>query len=46
MFRKLALMGTVISASAAIAFVAARTRLHSWGVDPIEATQLLPGDEL
>jgi hypothetical protein len=46
MFRKLALMGTVISASAAIAIVAARTRLHSWGVDPIEATQLLPGDEL
>jgi hypothetical protein len=46
MFRKLALMGTVISAAAAIAFVAARTRLHSWGVDPIEATQLLPGDEL
>jgi hypothetical protein len=46
MFRKLALMGTVISASAAIAIVATRTRLHSWGVDPIEATQLLPGDEL
>jgi len=47
MFRKIALMGTVISASAAgIAFAVARTRLHRWGVDPIEATQLLPGDEL
>jgi hypothetical protein len=47
MFKKIALMGTVISASAAgIAFVVARTRLHRWGVDPIEATQALPGDEL
>jgi len=46
MFRKIALMGTVISASAAIAFVAARARLRGWGVDPIETTQLLPGDEL
>jgi hypothetical protein len=47
MFRKIALMGTVISASAAgIAYVVAQARFHRWGVDPIEATQLLPGDEL
>ncbi len=47
MFRKIALMGTVISASAAgIAFAVARTRLQRWGVDPVEASQVLPGDEL
>jgi hypothetical protein len=46
MFRKIALLGTVISASAAMAFVAARTRLRTWGIDPLETAEPLPGDDL
>ncbi len=46
MFRRIALMGTLISASAAVGVVAARKRWHEWGIDPAETKRALPGDEL
>jgi hypothetical protein len=46
MFRRIALVGTVISASTAIAFAVARNLWRSWGIDPREAARELPGDEL
>ncbi len=46
MFGRIAFVGTAISASAAVAFVVARSEWRTWGVDPEEAARTLPGDDL
>jgi hypothetical protein len=45
MFKKIALVGTLASASA-VGVMAARRVFNRWGIDSTEATQMLPGDEL
>jgi hypothetical protein len=47
MLRRLFIAGAAVaSAGAAIGFVQARTAFRRWGVNPEEATEALPGDEL
>jgi len=47
MLKRLFVIGAAIaSAGAAFGFVQARTAFRSWGIDPDEAQQKLPGDEL
>jgi hypothetical protein len=46
MFGRIALAGTVIGASAAVGLAVARREWRTWGIDPLEATRALPGDDL
>ena len=46
MFGRIALVGTAITATAAAGFLVARREWRTWGIDPVEATRVLPGDDL
>ena len=47
MFKRLFVIGAgVASVGAAVAVLQARAAFRTWGIDPQEATQVLPGDEL
>jgi hypothetical protein len=47
MFRRLVIpLVTAITAAASVGFLMARNAFRSWGIDPQDATKLLPGDDL
>jgi len=47
MFRRLVIpLVTAITAAASVSFLMARSAFRRWGIDPEDATKLLPGDDL